>query len=164
MKDQRISNKLRKIWRRFTGKNETAALNSASPTTPKFSLQTDGNKVSCKVVNVVDGDTLDIAIIINKLPQVIRIRLVGIDAPEQKPRLVVPDRDRVIGSAIAARDYLQKLVYGKICYAIIYKQDNFGRWLCGLYLKKHHDISVNILMIQTNNAVPYIRKGPTTQI
>jgi len=100
------------------------------------------------VTKLVDGDTVDVRLTV--FPKVlidIRVRLLGIDAPESRTR----DLDeKALGLAAKAR--LGELVQGDI-QVCIEGQGKYGRWLGTL--KNNDGQSINQQMIDEGHAVPY---------
>ena len=100
------------------------------------------------VTKLVDGDTVDVRLTV--FPKVLidlRIRLLGIDAPESRTR----DLDeKALGLAAKAR--LGELVKGDI-QVCIEGQGKYGRFLGTL--KDSDGQSINQQMIDEGHAVPY---------
>jgi endonuclease YncB( thermonuclease family) len=117
-------------------------------------------KKPVKILRVIDGDTLDIALHHEDINRVYkhRVRLYGIDTPEKKPLKSNPNRDAEIAAAKKASqamtDKLQE--NNNIVIALFYKPDKYGRLLCTLYDKKGNDI--NQWMITEGYATPYFGK------
>lgn len=84
------------------------------------SQTTDKNTMSGKVISVADGDTMTILTGNNRK---IKIRLQGIDAPE---------KGQDFGNK--AKDYLNKLCYGKKVTVKKGKKDMYGRLLTTVYV------------------------------
>ena len=113
-----------------------------------------------KVLRVIDGDTLDIALHhadINKVYKH-RVRLYGIDTPEKRPLKSNLNRDAEIEAAKKASHAItQKLLENNnIAIALFYKPDKYGRLLCTLFDKEGNDI--NKWMITEGYAVEYFGK------
>lgn len=117
----------------------------------------------CKVLDVYDGDTITVGIILDKKPFRIRVRMYGYDSPEMKPRLNLENRDKIKKDAIKARDILRDLILDKICKIKIEKGtwDKYGRLLGTIYMKTKnrlrtkYDFNVNEFMIQNNLGYRY---------
>lgn len=77
---------------------------------PAFSLH--GHTVTAKVVDCHDGDTFKAIFSLPDTMTVVRFtcRIQGIDSPEIRPRLNVPNRDILIRKAVDARNMLCSLV------------------------------------------------------
>jgi len=103
-----------------------------------------------KVIKVYDGDTFTIA---SKLPNTespiyrFSVRLNGIDTPEIHGKTA---HEKEL--AIAARDALHKLIYGKIVTLKNIETEKYGRILADVYIE---DIHVNTWLIQNKYATPY---------
>lgn len=82
-----------------------------------------------KIVNVVDGDTVDVEVDVGfRLRTAQRVRLYGIDTPE------LHDHDaNTREAALAARTYMTKNYLQQPCRIATHKTDDFGRWLGLLY-------------------------------
>ena len=85
---------LSQIFQPFKNKQSTKKLlkskindelkNCTMQNTQKFTFQTNGT-VFCKIIDIYDGDTINIAMKYNNDIFSFRIRLDGIDSPELKP-------------------------------------------------------------------------------
>ena len=98
------------------------------------------------VVNVVDGDTLDVTIDLGfRIHHDVRVRLAGVDAPEVHAR--GPEGE-------AARDWLRaRLPAGTAVELVTVKPaDKFGRFLATVF---HELANVNTEMIAAGHARPY---------
>ena len=123
--------------------------------TPKFTFSTTG-KVFCKVLNVHDGDTLDVAMKHkDDVVYAFKVRLVGIDTPELHPQLNTPNRQDIIASGISAKEFLENMVYKKVLPIEITGQDKYGRLLAKLYIEGGTNVSVNDILIMAGHAVSY---------
>lgn len=116
-------------------------------------------KQMVKILRVVDGDTVDIAMAdehkkINKY----RIRLYGIDTPEKKPLKSNPDREREMEAAKAASQAMREKLEENQNYITVqlYKPDKYGRLLGTFYDRMGKDI--NQWMILTGHATEYFGK------
>ena len=118
-----------------------------------------------KILRVIDGDTLDIAMSLVELKDLskkdiykYRVRLYGIDTPEKRPPKNDPNRDKEIAaskkSSEALNNYLRENDY--IVIAQFYKPDKYGRLLVTLYDKNGDDI--NKWMIANGYAYEYFGK------
>ena len=47
----------------------------------------DNKTEYCKVLDIYDGDTITVGIILEKKPFRVKVRMFGYDSPEMKPRL-----------------------------------------------------------------------------
>ena len=121
--------------------------------TPKFSLHNNSFQI-CKVLNVIDGDTVDLAINHDGKFYSFRSRLAGIDTPEMKPPENISNREILLQSAKESKDYLWSLTINKILLVKIIGQEKYGRLLVELY-QNEHDISINQMIIQSGHGKPY---------
>lgn len=127
-------------------------------------------KKKVKILKVVDGDTVDIAMSLLELEDVkdsqniqksiykYRVRLYGIDTPEKRPPKNDPNRDKEIAaskrSSEALSNYFRENDY--IVIAKFYKPDKYGRLLATFYDKNGDDI--NKWMVSNGYAYEYFGK------
>lgn len=98
----------------------------------KFSF--DKKTCVARVLRVLDGDTIRVALILDGSAQAFDVRLQGIDAPEMKPRKNDPDRDAIKREAINARNALRAmLLEGSYCRLQCGPFCKFGRILAIVY-------------------------------
>uniref|UniRef100_A0A6C0B4P5 TNase-like domain-containing protein n=1 Tax=viral metagenome TaxID=1070528 RepID=A0A6C0B4P5_9ZZZZ len=121
-------------------------------------------KFYCKVVDVYDGDTITIAIKLNKKIYKHKVRMFGYDSPEMKPRLNNVNRDAIIIRAKKAKNVLSELILNKIVVIHIQSDtwDKYGRLLGVVYAKivpgfgqKSFNFNVNKYMVKNNNGYKY---------
>ena len=126
--------------------------------TPNYSYENLHKLV--KVLRVVDGDTVDIALYYEETGKIFqhRVRLYGIDTPEKRPSLSNENRDKEIAASKRSMEALiQKLKENNnLVIAHFYKPDKYGRLLCTFYDKQGYDI--NKWMIQSGFAYEYLGK------
>ena len=81
-------------------------LNCTSENTPNYGYE--NLKKLVKILNVVDGDTVDLALYHEESGKIFkhRVRLYGIDTPEMHPALSNPERLKEIGEAKLAKEAL----------------------------------------------------------
>ena len=104
---------------------------------------------NAKIINVVDGDTLDLEIDLGFYTFVReRIRLSGIDTPE----LTSPDKAKR-EAAISAKKFTETFLNKKVTLQS-FKVDKYGRFLAELFLS-NDPISINQKLILGAFAVPY---------
>ena len=120
------------------------------------------NKIKyCKVIDVYDGDTITVGIILESKPYRIKVRMYGYDSPELKPRLNVINRDEIIKKAKESRDMLKNIILNKVVKIHISKGtwDKYGRLLGIIYMKPDnrlkYNFNVNEYMINNNYGKPY---------
>lgn len=81
-----------------------------------------------KVVNVVDGDTIDADVDVGfRLRSTLRLRLLDVRAPEIK------GPEKVKGFAV--RGFVNSSLLGQEVIIRTWKTDDFGRWLALVYLE-----------------------------
>ena len=137
---------------------EAAYKDATDENTPYYSYENRKQKV--KVLRVVDGDTVDIAMYHVETNNIFkyRVRLYGIDTPEKRPLKSDPNRDKEIAAAKqstkAMTDKLKES--DNMVTALFYKPDKYGRLLCTFYDNKGEDI--NAWMIQEGYATSYFGK------
>lgn len=137
-----------------------------------YSLCTDENtfyfnyeklRKKVKILRVIDGDTVDIAMSLVEVQDSkdiykYRVRLYGIDTPEKRPPKNDPNRDKEIAaskrSSEALNNYLRENDY--IVIAQFYKPDKYGRLLATFYDKNGDDI--NKCMVSNGYAYEYFGK------
>jgi endonuclease YncB( thermonuclease family) len=126
--------------------------------TPEFSF--DGIHKKIKVLRLIDGDTMDIALEHENTKKIYRhrVRLFGIDTPEKRPSKDDPFREKEIAASIVSRSALDERLKNNnyIILAHFYKPDKYGRLLCTLYDKTGEDI--NQWMIESGFAYAYFGK------
>jgi micrococcal nuclease len=123
--------------------------------TPEFTFE--NRKEYIKVLKVIDGDTVDLALYHEGLGKAFRhrVRLYGIDTPEKRPSKNDPDRDDEIKASLKSKEALETRLKETdyIVMAMFYKSDKYGRLLCTFYDKEQKDI--NQWMIENGFAKPY---------
>lgn len=152
-------------------------LRNATDKVPPFCL--DGYKGWAKIVNVYDGDTFRACIYKNNRLMKFTFRPIGYDAPEMRPRLDTPNREKHIEQAKEARTHFIQLVnykdppnnpprniscfticdceesYDSFVYIDCKKNDKYGRTLVTLYKKPGDEISINSQMLSSSLVLPY---------
>lgn len=114
------------------------------------------------VKRVVDGDTLDANVTVEIeefnvfVSSVVRIRLLGVDAPEMK--------GATLAAARRSRDWLKLKVEGKQIFVEPHGRDKYGRLLAVVYIVENVNpeavgfsrCNVNEQLIAEGYAIPYI--------
>ena len=122
---------------------------------PLYSLE--GNIYRCKIVSVYDGDTCTAVFKMGGKYVKFKIRMIGYDSPEMKPRLNAQNREKEKQQAVIAKQAL--IDKTKNCVIILRcgKWDKYGRLLGTLYKtqKKSHPSSINQWMIDNKYGYPY---------
>jgi endonuclease YncB( thermonuclease family) len=91
-----------------TGMDDVELGRSSINTVSMYSLS--GIRTRCKMVSCYDGDTVTLNMIIGKELRQYKCRLLGIDCPEMKPGLNMPNRDMEKIDALNAKSYLISLL------------------------------------------------------
>lgn len=106
-----------------------------------------------KIVNVVDGDTVDAVIDIGfKLTTTQRLRLYGVNTPELHAK-----EDFVREAAQKAREFTKEALLGKDVEIYTHKSDSFGRYLARVFLP-NSAFSFNRELLDAGYAVPYMQE------
>jgi endonuclease YncB( thermonuclease family) len=126
--------------------------------TPEFTFK--GLRSTVKVLRVIDGDTVDIALAQPETRKIYRhrVRLYGIDTPEKRPSKSDPLRHLEIEASYRAKEALEQRLRenDNIVLATFYQADKYGRLLCTLYDKTGEDL--NQWMIARGYATEYFGK------
>lgn len=101
--------------------------------TPKYDFKDETRW--CKVLSCYDGDTITVAICLEKKISQIKVRMNGYDSPEMKPRLNKPYRDQEIIEAKKSKKALEDKILNKLVKISIDGFDKYGRLLGVIYLK-----------------------------
>jgi len=99
------------------------------------SISAQAEEFTGAVIRVADGDTVTVLV---KNGDKIKIRLVGIDAPE---------KDQPHG--LVSKNYLEEIVEGKQINARCEKKDRYRRWLCKIFLD---GVDLNLRQLELGNA------------
>jgi endonuclease YncB( thermonuclease family) len=110
-----------------------------------------------KVLDVYDGDTVTISIIINRQNYNFKCRLNRIDCPELRCLKIQNNRDLEIKAALKVKQYLTNILLNRIIKFEFIKIDKYGRLLIELYLLDNTNIS-DILL---NNKYAKFYNGKT---
>jgi endonuclease YncB( thermonuclease family) len=105
---------------------------------------------------VYDGDTFTAIFFFRGECTKYRIRCLGYDAPEIRPRLNVPDREEVIRKARLARARLQELLTAHPCVWLRCGPfDKYGRILAHVSSIENKQRSFNETMLAEGHGVLY---------
>ena len=105
----------------------------------------------CKIVRVVDGDTVDVDIDLgfNHWIHNERIRLYGVDCPECRSR----DKEEK-AAGLLAKEFVEEALHVGGTYTLTTKEKGkFGRYLGTIYLTDK--TSINAALVKERLAVPY---------
>ncbi len=123
--------------------------------TPEFTFEK--RKEYVKILKVLDGDTVDIALYHKEMGKAFRhrVRLQGIDTPEKRPLKTDPNRELEIEASLKSKNALENRLKETdyVVMALFYKPDKYGRLLCTLYDKD--ECEINQWMIDKGFAKPY---------
>ena len=129
-----------------------------SENTPNYGYE--NLKKLVKVLKVMDGDTIDIALHSDDTGKIFkhRIRLYGIDTPEMHPSLSNPDRLKEIEASKQSKEALTQRLQenDNMVIAHFHKFDKYGRLMATLHDKQGEDI--NKWMIVSGYAQEYFGK------
>lgn len=107
--------------------------------TPIFSIA--GEYAKAKVLRVVDGDTVYVAIKLPKFGLVkLKVRLVGIDAPETRTKNVAEKE-----AGLRSKKELREMIEGKVVRLVAGQFDNFGRVLGHLFTDEKTDVGKKLV-------------------
>jgi len=126
--------------------------------TPEFTF--NGLRAIIKVLRIIDGDTVDIALPQQGTGQLYRhrVRLYGIDTPEKRPSKADPLRHLEMEASYRAKQALERRLQENdyMVLAHFSHADKYGRLLCTLYDKTGEDL--NRWMIAQGHATEYFGK------
>jgi endonuclease YncB( thermonuclease family) len=108
----------------------------------------------CKVIDIYDGDTVNIIFLENNEIQHHKFRLYGIDTPEIKPLKKLENRQEIIDLAQKSKEFLKNLILDKIVFVKFHKEEKYGRLMGEMYVDPNGK-SVNQLMIESGHAKEY---------
>lgn len=114
-----------------------------------------------KIIDIYDADTLTCILFFRNIPNIVKIRLDGIDAPEMRPKSS-DDIENVQEKALAI---IGKFALTKIiteCDNIIYIKtkggEKYGRTLADIFTDKDSTLSINKILINLKLADNYYGK------
>jgi micrococcal nuclease len=108
-----------------------------------------------KVLDVVDGDTLDVSIDLGfDISTKIRVRLYGVNAPESRTTDLV---EKVAG--LASKDFVKSWVNGCNSNVVITtikdEKEKYGRLLANVYYSSDHAVCLNSELVANGFAKVY---------
>ena len=149
----------------------SAAYSLLCTSTEKIKRRTyAGVKGFCKIVKIYDGDTFTIVTKLNKDEPYYQyqLRLAGLDAPELKPALSIPDRELHVLAGQRVRDVIKGILpEGSLIWVEFEKEDKYGRLLGTVYTVKREcfifvkDYNLCEWLIEKRYALPYGGKTKT---
>lgn len=113
-------------------------------------LTFDKQFLRCLVKDVYDGDTITVAIPLNKKPYLVKCRLSGIDAPEIRTKNIAEKK-----AGIKSKEFLSVKILNKKIWVECGKWDKYGRLLITIYMEKNKKTCINLEMVNNNLAVKY---------
>lgn len=116
---------------------------------PWFTMISD-EKITCKVLDVYDGDTVTLCFPFNGKFYKDRCRLYGINCPEIRTRDKIEKQN-----GYTSRNWLISRVLNKTVYVQFYGKDKYGRLLVSIYETLEDEFSVNNRMITQKLATVY---------
>lgn len=120
-------------------------------------------RVPARVLRVVDGDTLDLALYRQEYGRCYRyrVRLYGIDTPEKRPPLAQANREEEIAAAVRASAAMtaQLATTHHRVHLQLYGADKYGRLLGTIY---QGPLDLCQWMIDQGHATPYFGKTKKT--
>ena len=115
----------------------------------------NGKSKWCKVVDVYDGDTVNIVFVHLGEIRHHKFRLFGVDSPELKPLKTLTDREAHIKSAKDSREFLQGLILNKLVWIDFSAEEKYGRLMGIIYTDDERLTNINSLMISSGHAKAY---------
>jgi len=143
----------------FFNKKRLTSINNDSFKT--FSLK--GLNTYCRILSIYDGDTCTIGFKWKGEFFKTKVRMLGYDSPEMKPRKNVEKRDEEIAAAHRAKEFLDNSTKDKVLWIEFKEFDKYGRPLATLYTENSSicclfsktRVNINELMVQTGHGYPY---------
>lgn len=117
-----------------------------------FSLK--GNVYPCRIVSVYDGDTCTALFKMENQFVKFKVRMLGYDSPEMKPRLNLLNRDQIKREAEEAKQALISKTKDRHVKIECGDWDKYGRLLGTLYTNETN-ININEWMINGGYGYPY---------
>ena len=116
-----------------------------------------GCNFQAKVTDIYDGDTITVVIFDHEYKK-LKLRLAGLDTPEIKPFLSIPNRDLHIECAKIVKTNVANIILDKIIDLELKGEDKYGRLLGYVYYNKK---CINDMLIDKGYALPYDGKTKT---
>ena len=101
----------------------------------------DGYNTIGKVTEVYDGDTITVIMKYKNCMDKFKIRLIGYDSPELKPRKDIDDRQNIVSLAKEAKKQLSDKVLNKIVKVHCHDFEKYGRLLATIYTMDNEDVN-----------------------
>lgn len=116
--------------------------------TSKFSLI--GSSCYVRVIDVYDGDTITIIFQFANNFYHKKCRIHGIDTPEIRTKNIEEKK-----AGYEAKEFLKKMILGKILWANFSKEDKYGRLLARLSYEKDSKETIDQIMIKNGHGYVY---------
>lgn len=106
-----------------------------------------GQTTLARIVDIHDGDTIKVLLMLGSSPIKLSIRVMGIDSPEITKRGGTTQQE--VDAAKKIRDYVVRLFSGSpLCYVVLEKEDKYcGRFMGDLYLQSGEKLSQHLLQL-----------------
>ena len=114
-----------------------------------------------KVIDIYDADTITVVLFFRDIPSIIKLRLLGIDTPEMKPKTDNENENiKEKALAIIAKIFLKNILEENenIIYIETNGTEKYGRTLAILYKKKGDSKSINQQLVDLKLADSYFGK------
>lgn len=105
----------------------------------------DGLATNARVVDVYDGDTVTVVFYYNNQPIKQKMRLIGYDTPEMKPKMTMQNRDKYVAAANKAKCFLKQLILNKVVWIELKREEKYGRLLGDMKVyNNQHEITASV--------------------
>jgi len=112
-------------------------------------------KTYVKIVSLYDGDTGRMVFRDNLRMIQYSFRLYGVDTPEIKPLLTLPNREEETKKAKKAKEFLEKEILNKVVFVEMLDFDKYGRILVKIYPSRFSKDLINQKLIEKGLAKSY---------
>ena len=124
-------------------------------------LELNNTENYAKIIDIYDADTLTCILFFRGIPNVVKIRLDGIDAPEMRPTSsddIENVQERAL--AIIGKFAITKIIMDQdnIIYIKTKGSEKYGRTLADIYTDKDSTLSINQILINLKLADSYFGK------
>lgn len=133
----------------LSGRSEEAEIESVNKLcgiSEQYTLE--GRSLLGKVIRVLDGDSLKVAIPTGGQAWTFPVRIENIDCPEVRTRV---DSEKILG--YMTKEHVESLVLGKIVALKLGEFDKFGRLLAKVYTREGVNVAEDL--IEKGMAVEY---------
>lgn len=105
--------------------------------------------IPAKISSVYDGDTVTAIILYGNQPMKIKLRIIGIDAPEKNSKNELEKR-----AAIAVTNLVKNFIENKVCFIQLEKPDKYARVLGDVYFGDNK-VSLSKYLLNNNYVRSY---------